>query len=126
MQVDRKRMNARPALTAACAVGALALPAVALAGGVGAAQTPARAAQNHTVVLKNIRFNPGTISIHRGDTVTWLWRDGGTRHNVTGSSFHSRTQGGGSFAVRFTRAGTFNYHCTIHVFEGMKGKVVVH
>jgi plastocyanin len=107
------------------AIAAIALPAAALAGADGVRPT-ARLAQNHTVVLKNTRFHPATLSIHRGDSVTWLWRDGEVRHNVTASSFHSRTQGTGSFKVRFGRAGTFNYHCTIHVEEGMKGKIVVH
>jgi plastocyanin len=105
-----------------CAVAAIALPAAALAG----ADPGAGDAQSHTVVLKNTRFHPGTLSIHRGDSVTWLWRDGGVRHNVTGSSFHSRTQGTGSFTVRFTHAGTFAYRCTIHAAEGMRGKIVVH
>lgn len=107
-----------------CAIAVIALPAAALAGAGGVAG--GRAAQSHAVTLKNTRFHPGTLSIRRGDSVTWLWRDGGVRHNVTGSGFHSRTQGQGSFTVRFNRAGTFNYHCTIHVEEGMKGKIVVH
>jgi plastocyanin len=120
-----KRTHAALVLSAAAAI---ALPAAALAGAAGPSTPPtvARVAQNHTVVLKNIRFHPAALSIHRGDSVTWLWRDGGVRHNVTASGFHSRTQGTGSFTVRFNRTGTFNYHCTIHVAEGMKGKIVVH
>ncbi len=106
------------------AIAAVALPAAAIAG-ADVAPT-ARLAQNHTVVLKNTRFHPAALSIHRGDSVTWLWRDGGLRHNVTASGFHSRTQATGSFTVRFNRAGTFDYRCTIHVAEGMKGKIVVH
>lgn len=86
----------------------------------------ARAASSHTVTLKNIRFHPGTLSISRGDSVTWVWRDGETEHNVTGHGFHSHTQSRGSFTVRFTHSGTFSYHCTIHVSEGMRGKIVVH
>jgi plastocyanin len=86
----------------------------------------AHAARGHAVTLKNIRFHPGNLSINRGDSVTWLWRDGGTEHNVTGHGFHSRTQAHGSFTVRFTHSGTFNYHCTIHVSKGMRGKIVVH
>ncbi len=107
------------------AVAAIVLPTVALASVGGSVTPPAHLAQNHTVILKNTRFHPATLSIHRGDSVTWLWRDE-VRHNVTASSFHSRTQGTGSFTVRFNRSGTFNYHCTIHVEEGMKGKIVVH
>jgi plastocyanin len=86
----------------------------------------ARPASGHTVVLKDIRFNPGALNIRRGDSVTWLWRDGGLEHNVTFAGFHSRTQGFGSYTVKFTRRGTFNYRCTIHVALGMRGKIIVH
>jgi len=113
------------AAIALSAVAAIALPAVALAdlnGGAGAA----RIAGSHTVVLKDIRFHPSTLSIRRGESVTWLWRDEGVAHNVTASSFRSRTQTNGSFTVRFTHAGTFSYRCTIHAAEGMRGKVIVH
>jgi plastocyanin len=85
----------------------------------------ARSASAHNVVLKELRFNPGTVNIRRGDSVTWLWRDGGIEHNVTFSGFHSRTQGHGSYSVKFTRRGTFSYRCTIHVALGMRGKIVV-
>jgi plastocyanin len=81
------------------------------------------AAETHTVVLEDRRFRPSTLTIDRGESVTWVWRDGSTPHNVTAPGFASRTQTHGSFTVRFNRAGTFNYRCTIH--EGMVGKVVV-
>ena len=106
------------ALAVTAIAGAAAIPALASGG--------AHSSSAHDVVLKNIRFHPASLSIKRGDTVTWLWRDSGIHHNVTGSGFKSRTMGGGSFSVRFTKKGTFNYHCTIHVHEGMVGKVVVH
>jgi plastocyanin len=107
--------------------GAMATLAVAAGTAIPALATgQGHAASTHTVVLKNIRFHPGALSIKRGDTVTWLWEDKGTKHNVTGSGFKSRTMASGSFSVRFTKAGTFNYHCTIHVKEGMVGKIVVH
>lgn len=90
------------------------------------AKPSSRSASHHTVVLKNIRFNPATLSIRRGDTVTWIWSDGSTRHNVTGGGFRSRTMSHGSFSVRFTRKGTFSYRCTIRASLGMRGKIVVH
>jgi plastocyanin len=108
-------------------VGAIAV----LAGAAGAAipvagaSDGARTASGHTVVLKNIRFHPASLRVHRGDTVTWRWQDGPIAHNVTGHGFKSRTMAKGSFAVRFTRRGTFNYRCTIHGKEGMVGKIVV-
>jgi plastocyanin len=106
------------ALATAALVGGAAIPALASGG--------AHSSAVHDVVLQNIRYHPATLSVKRGDVVTWLWRDSGIRHNVTGSGFKSRTMGSGSFSVRFTRKGTFNYHCTIHFREGMVGKVVVH
>lgn len=113
----RTRTLAGALATVALATGA-AIPALASSDG--------HTAGVHSVVLKNIRFHPGTLSIKRGDTVSWLWEDKGTEHNVTGSGFKSKTMTKGSFSVRFTKAGTFNYHCTIHVSEGMRGKIVVH
>jgi plastocyanin len=105
-------------IAAALVLAAAALvPAIAFGG--------ARAATTHTVVLKELRFHPSTLTIRRGDSVRWLWRDS-EEHNVTFRSTHSRTQTSGSFTVRFTHSGTFNYRCTIHEAEGMRGKIVVH
>ena len=66
------------------------------------------------------------MNVNVGESVTWEWRDGGIEHNVTASHFRSRTQAHGSFTVQFNHRGTFSYRCTIHVAEGMFGKVVVH
>jgi plastocyanin len=119
MSMLAMRLRSRSLLTPAAvllAAAAVTAPATALAGAHAA---------GHTVTLKNIRFHPGTLTIKRGDSVTWVWRDGSIRHNVTGSSFKSRTMSTGSFTVRFTRKGTFNYRCTIHVSLGMRGTIVV-
>jgi plastocyanin len=112
--MSRKRL----ALLAALTLSTAALVPTAALGG-------ARAAARHTVTLKNFRFHPGNLTINRGDTVTWSWRDGETEHNVTFHGFHSRTQTSGSYTVRFSRTGTFSYRCTIHAAEGMRGKIVV-
>lgn len=107
----------RAALLAALALAAAtAVPAAALTG--------ARAARRHTVLLQEFQFHPAALTINRGDSVTWVWRDQ-VEHNVTFHGFHSRTQEHGTYTVRFNRAGTFRYHCTIHVEEGMRGRIVV-
>ncbi|HEX4837873.1 MAG TPA: plastocyanin/azurin family copper-binding protein [Solirubrobacteraceae bacterium] len=113
----RARTFACALATLAAATG-MALPAFATGGG--------HAASGHTVSMTRTRYHPSTLSIKRGDTVTWLWTDRGHEHNVTARSFKSRTMTKGLFSVRFTRSGTYNYHCTIHVSEGMRGKIVVH
>jgi plastocyanin len=114
-------MNRR-ALGSLGAVAALGAAAAIPTGAFGTAHVAA----SRTVTLKNTRFHPATLNINHGDSVRWLWRDEETPHNVTFHGFHSRTQGTGSYTVRFAHRGTFNYHCTIHVSEGMKGKIVVH
>jgi plastocyanin len=113
----RVRTLVAPLAALAAATG-LAIPGFASGGG--------HIASTHTVTLSHIRYHPSTLRIKRGDSVRWLWEDRGTEHNVTGKGFKSKTMGRGSFSVRFTRAGTFNYHCTIHVSEGMRGRIVVH
>ena len=129
--MDSMRRCAALALLAAVTVAAPTIGigssfAQAGSGGGGSIGANAHSAGSHTVVLKGLRYHPGTVTINRGESVTWVWRDGGNEHNVTAHTFHSRTQTRGSFTVRFTHAGTFNYHCTIHVSEGMVGKVIVH
>ena len=101
---------------------------VALALAVAAAAAvPATAATTKSVTLKNIDISKKTVSIHRGDSVRWLFRDAPTPHNVTSSGAKrfksSSSMTSGSYTVKFTKAGTYRYHCTIH--PSMQGKVVV-
>jgi plastocyanin len=112
--MSSKKLSALVGGILACAVLA---PAVAFGG--------AQAAGSHAVTLHEFGFHPGTLTIRRGDKVTWTWRDN-VEHNVTFHSFHSHTQVHGSYTVRFNHRGTFKYFCTIHVEEGMRGKIVVH
>ncbi len=110
------RIAAAAAVTAV-ALAAAAIPAAAVGG--------AHASSVHVVTLKEIRFHPGTLTIRRGDSVKWVWRDE-VDHNVTFHGFHSATQLSGTYTVRFTHQGTFSYRCTIHVAQGMTGRIIVH
>lgn len=113
--MKKSAITRRPSAALACGV----LLAAGALGGASAA-----AAGSHTVSLKEFAFHPRTLSIRRGESVTFVWHDN-VEHNVTFHSSHSRTQVHGSYTVRFTRTGTFNYRCTIHASEGMTGKVIV-
>jgi plastocyanin len=115
--MNRRAFRAAVVLAALCAIGGP--PAAVLAASNGPHAT---AAASRTVTLKNIAFNPKKLTIHRGDRVTWRWRDD-VAHNVTFRGFHSRTQQTGSYSVRFAKRGRFSYHCTIHL--GMTGTIVV-
>lgn len=88
---------------------------------------PAGAARTAAVSLEDIQFKPRTVTLKGGDRVRWTWKDANTPHNVTSRGSRrfksSSTKARGTYMVRFTRAGTYRYVCTIHF--GMTGKVVV-
>ena len=78
-----------------------------------------------SVSIKNMAFNPGSVSVTTGATVTWTNSDT-TIHTVTADdgSFNSGNIAvGATYSRAFSSAGTFSYHCTIH--PEMTGKVVV-
>jgi plastocyanin len=70
-------------------------------------------------------FDPKSVTITRGGTVTWTFA---TLHNVTfdtqGAPGNIADKSSGAAALTFPNAGTFNYHCTIHG-QGMNGTIVV-
>jgi plastocyanin len=102
----------------ACALAALALVAA-----------PAAAAPTKVTIKGSFgayKFSPKTATIKKGKTVSWSW-DSDSEHNVKfGKKLdgkHSKTATKVSgFKVTFTKAGTYNYRCTVH---GFTGKVVV-
>lgn len=101
-------------------VGAVTLAAT-LVLGVGVAQ-----AGGGTVNASNYNFKPKTITISKGQTVTWKWVNG--RHTVTfvkGSYDKILNRKHPKRTRTFKRAGTFKYYCRFHRSLGMRGKVVV-
>jgi plastocyanin len=91
-----------------------------LALGVGAAQA------GPTVNASNYHFQPKTLTIHKGQTVTWKWVNGS--HTVTfvkGTFDKTLNKANPTRTRTFKRAGTFKYYCRFHRSLGMKGKIVV-
>ncbi|HWG08182.1 MAG TPA: plastocyanin/azurin family copper-binding protein [Solirubrobacteraceae bacterium] len=128
MSTQQRHLKIPSVSAAALALSALAatVPGGALAGGrATVASARAHAASTRAVALSGFSFRPSTLTIRRGDSVRWSWNIRGSEHNVTFRSVHSRTGSRGSLTVRFPRAGTFSYICTVHVNKGMRGKVVV-
>ena len=78
------------------------------------------------VSMKDIKFNPGTVTIKAGGKVTWTNEDS-VGHDVTADDFESGSpggiDGGSTFSHTFKKAGTYNYVCSVH--PGMKGTVKV-
>ena len=73
-----------------------------------------------SVTVSNNFFNPVSIKVSPGATVTWTWAGGSPEgHNVTFScsevSVPSATQTTGTFQVDMpTAPGEYAYQCTIH------------
>lgn len=80
--------------------------------------------------MKNIQFNPKTITVPKGTTVEWVNEDS-VSHDVNkdsgpGPDFSSGSGNignGGTYKVTFDTAGTIKYECTVH--PGMTGTIVV-
>lgn len=82
-----------------------------------------QAASPDSVTILNFAYDPETITVPRGTTVTWTNNDP-TAHTVTGNGFDSGSIGTGeTYSHTFNDAGTFAYGCTFH--PNMHGTVVV-
>ena len=82
-------------------------------------------ATGNAVNIDNFAFAPAKLTVPAGSTVTWTNRDE-EPHNVVANdgSFHSPGMGSqATFSFTFTKAGTFDYVCSIHPF--MRATVVV-
>jgi plastocyanin len=87
--------------------------------------TPAAPVAGDAVSIENFAFNPATLTVHVGSTVTWTNHDE-EPHTVAANdgSFHSPgLDGKGTYSYTFQKAGTFDYVCSIH--PSMHGTVVV-
>ena len=93
-------------------------------GDGGTANNPAPPAGD--VLVQNDLFNPATLSVPAGTTVTWAWDSDGQTHTVTfdDGSDNSGQKSSGTFQHTFSSAGTFAYHCEIHPTI-MKGTITV-
>jgi plastocyanin len=78
-----------------------------------------------TVEIKSFSFQPNSITVPVGATVSWVNRDS-VDHTVTSEegTFNSgNIMSGGEFKFTFSRPGTYNYRCSIH--PSMTGVVTV-
>jgi plastocyanin len=77
---------------------------------------------------QNFAFNPPSMTVKTGTTVTWMNNDG-TPHTIvtdngSTASFSSDPLATGAvYTFTFTQPGTYTYHCSIH--PSMKGEIIV-
>lgn len=100
---------------------ALALAAAACGGSSGGG--PAAPGPNGVNIV-DYAFNPTTLTVPVGTTVTWT-NTASRTHTVTldDGSFDQQVLAGANLTHAFATAGTFTYHCSIHT--QMTGTVVV-
>ena len=95
-------------------------------GGGGGGCTPT----STRVCLVNTAYNPATLTITHGTTVTWQNADS-YGHSVTSSAGSPDTYdsgtiaAGGTFSHMFATAGTYNYYCYIHGASVMHASITV-
>jgi plastocyanin len=107
------------------------LPAVAVlaatvfaAGCGGAGESSEPVATTEVKMVKSYRFDPKTIEIEAGQTVTWTNDDDFTHTvEVEGQEDHKVDQGE-SVEITFDERGTYHYVCTLHS-QDMDGRVIV-
>jgi len=75
-------------------------------------------------MAKSYRFDPKTIEVDAGSTVTWTNDDNFTHTvQVDGQEDH-KVGRGESVSIAFGTAGTYHYVCTLHR-QDMDGEVIV-
>jgi plastocyanin len=81
------------------------------------------------VTITNFKFEPKTLTVNEGDTVTWNNKEGlHTVKSDTDAFVSKNLKAGESFSYQFTKAGKYPYHCAFHGSKGggdMAGTIIV-
>jgi len=100
-------------MTGALLIGSLALVLSPL---------PVASAATAQVSVTDYAFTSSTVTVSQGGLVAWSFH---SMHTTTSNQgfWDSGMRSSGAYTVRFSDAGTFGYHCTMHPF--MTGRVRV-
>ena len=102
----------------------LLLALILFAAGCGSSESTEPVATTEVQMAKSYRFDPKTIEIEAGDTVTWTNADNFTHTvHVDGQEDH-KVERGESVSISFDTPGTYHYVCTLHERD-MDGEVIV-
>lgn len=82
--------------------------------------------QTHTIIIRELKFQPAVLTVHVGDTVVWKNEDI-FPHNAVSTEpkeFDSASiPVGSSWKYQTARKGNYFYQCTLH--PNMRAKLVV-
>jgi len=107
----------------AASLGAVCAPLVAPIVLPARAQSAAAA---NNISIDNFTFNPPTLTVKAGTTVTWANKDDIPHGIASANNAFKRSQAldtDDSFSFTFTTPGTYQYFCYIH--PHMTGTIVV-
>jgi len=82
--------------------------------------------QSYDIEIKSFSFTPSTLTIKKGDSVTWKNEDSAphTIDSDSGTELNSLTLSNGqTYSHTFNTVGTFAYHCNVH--PSMKATITV-
>ena len=114
-----------------CAVGMLGLALLASCGSSTSPYGGGGGGHSASLTVRNYSFSPTPDTVTAGTAVTFTWAAGSVDHNVTWdtgptSPPNSGTMMSGMYSTPVLSAGTYTYHCTIHVnTNNMRGTIVV-
>jgi plastocyanin len=121
-----KKTNLK-SLAAAVLCGSVLL---ALACWFAYASNPAAAQAGNEVSINSTQFEPKTLTVAKGATVTWMNKEA-KPHTVTAddNSFSSKVmKETEKYSYTFEKPGTYAYHCAFHggnAGKGMAGTIIV-
>jgi len=77
------------------------------------------------IMVENFSFQPGTLTVKIGTTVTWVNHDDEPHTvNENNKTFKSGTlDTDAKFSYKFTSPGTYSYFCSLH--PRMTGQIIV-
>lgn len=118
MKFDNRSMKFGDKLVALFVLACVLVASVAAQGG-----------RTASVRIKDFQFEPKQITVKAGTTVKWTNDEGSHTVTADNDSFSSPTlTAGKTYSRRFTKPGTYAYHCSFHGSAGggdMSGTVVV-
>jgi plastocyanin len=110
-------------------VGCLAVSVFPQGAALGNRNSAQGGGKTANVRVKNLEFQPKTITVKPGTTVIWTNDEGSHTINADNGSFSSPTlTAGQTFSRKFARKGTYRYYCSFHGGAGghdMAGTVIV-
>ena len=120
LHVPRWRLGALLVMGVLCGV-ILASPAV-----MAASASASRKVQTQQIEIRNFAFAPATLTVPTGTRVVWTNRDEEPHVITSAGSLFASSKGldtSDSYAVTFSRPGTYAYYCSIHPM--MVGTIIV-